>query len=122
MRSDREAWNTMEGDDGSTLVRLYVDETLAQRPAPESAAIVDGEPGRAELIRARTAGLDVGWYVTTGLFWHDDPVIVDGPIATFEAARLRRTEIEQRTAGPILYLDVVEEVPSALDGARGSQK
>lgn len=113
LRTDEAAWSTLEGDDGSVVLQLYVDEALARRPPTEAAAIADGEPERAERIRARTAGLEPGWYVTTGLFWHDDPMVVEGPIPGFEPARLRRTEIEQSTAGPILYLDVVEEVPRA---------
>lgn len=112
LRSDTSAWNTLEGDDGCALAQLYVDEDLALRPPSEAAAIIEGEPERAERIRARTAGLDAGWYVSTGFFWHDDPVVVEGPFREFEQARRRRTEIEWRTAGPILYLDVVEDVPS----------
>lgn len=113
MRSDQVAWSTLEGDDGSAVVQLYVDEELAQRPPTEAEAIAEGEHQRAERIRARTAGLEPGWYVTTGFFWHDDPMVVDGPIPEFEPARMRRAEIEQRSAGPVLYLDVVEEVPRA---------
>lgn len=114
LRSDAGAWNTLEGNDGCTLTQLYVDEALALRPPSEAASIVDGEPERAERIRSRTAGLDAGWYIATGFFWHDDPVVVDGPFHEFEQARRRRAEIERRTAGPILYLDVVEDVPSLL--------
>jgi hypothetical protein len=111
-RADADAWSTMEGDEDCSLVQLYVDESLALRPPSESAAIVEGHSDRADRIRAQTEGLDNGWYITTGFFWHDDPVVMEGPIPEFKDARLRRTEIEQRSAGPILYLDVVEDVPT----------
>lgn len=96
------------------MVQLYVDEALAQRPPTEAAAIIEGESERAARIHARTVGLEPGWYVTTGFFWQEDQMVVAGPIPEFEPARLRRSEIEHRTAGPILYLDVVEEVPIAI--------
>jgi hypothetical protein len=112
VRADAHAWSTMEADAGCSLVQLYVDESLALRPPSESAAIVEGHPDRADRIRAQTEGLQNGWYITTGFFWHDDPIVVEGPVREFEDARLRRTEIEQRSAGPILYLDVVEDIPT----------
>lgn len=112
VRADAHAWGTMEADDGCSLLQLYVDESLALRPPSESAAIVEGHFDRADRIRAQTGGLKSGWYITTGFFWHDDPIVVEGPISEFEDARLRRADIEQRSAGPILYLDVVEEVPT----------
>lgn len=112
VRSDLDAWHTLESGNGCTLMQLYVDESLALRPPSESAAVVEGNPERAERIREHTVGLAIGWYITTGFFWHDDPMVVEGPIPEFEAARLRRIEIEQRSAGPILYLDAVEEVPN----------
>jgi len=111
LRLDRDAWNIMEGSDGCTLTTLYVDETLTHRPPSESSQIVEGYPERADRIRAHTEGLEPGWYITTGFFWHDDPMVIEGPILEFEAARLRRADIEQRSAGPVLYLDVVEEAP-----------
>lgn len=111
LRSDRDAWTTLEGDDGGKLTTLYVDETLAHRPPSESSQIVEGYPERADRIRTQTEGLEAGWYITTGFFWHDDPMVIEGPIREFETARLRRTDIEQRSAGPILYLDVVEKAP-----------
>lgn len=114
LRSDRDAWNTLEGGDGALLTVLYIDEALTHRPPSESSQIVDGYPERADGIRAQTDGLQPGWYITTGFFWHDDPIVIDGPIPEFEAARLRRTAIEQRSAGPILYLDVVETTPQLV--------
>ncbi|MBN9636431.1 MAG: hypothetical protein J0H22_14785 [Actinobacteria bacterium] len=114
MRSDCDAWNTLEGGDGGTLTALYVDEALTRRPPSESSQIVDGYPERADRIRAQTEGLEPGWYITTGFFWHDDPIVIDGPISEFDAARLRRTDIERRSAGPILYLDVVETAPQLV--------
>ena len=96
------------------MVRLYVDPALALRPPQEAAAIIEGHPQRAELIRERTQGLSPGWYVTTGLFGHDDPpAVAAGPFPAIDAARGRRWHLEHRSGMPDLWLEVVEPVPGA---------
>lgn len=121
LRNDEQAWNTMEGDDGADMVRLFVDDTLSRTPPQEAAAIVAGDHPRAERIRRRTAELESGWYVTTGYFGdEEEPLIIDGPFTEFSAVLERRSHIQQRSAGPsALFLDVVDAPPLIATCASG---
>lgn len=122
LRTDDQAWNTMEGDDGATMVQLYVDEELALTPPQQAAAIVAGDRAQAERIRTRTADLENGWYVTTGYFGdEDEPITVEGPLPTFNEVLERRSHIQESSAGPILCVDVVDSAPN-LACAPGSQQ
>ncbi|WP_131823297.1 hypothetical protein [Mycobacteroides chelonae] len=129
LRTDEQAWNTMEGADGADLVQLFVDETLSTTPPQQAAAIVSGDQPRAQRIRTRTADLKPGWYITTGNFGDEtEPLILDGPLPQFSTALQRRSNIQQRAltssaagtaswSGSTLFIDCVDPLPAAEPSA-----
>lgn len=63
---------------------------------------------RVQMQERHTAGLEPGWYVCTGFFWHDHCDVVAGPFSSQDDASLARTALKERTPESRYYVDEVE--------------